>query len=169
MPEGIFQCGVEHMNANVQERLDGVPVPSHLLLLCHALRDYFVDCRFDKARRDPQPITVTTPVIGHRIRVRFQVANQIEKRAGHLSEWENMLEALSPRPVFEVYKAGDAPFCVPRQNAVGLHFHHTTRRRCRGGAPLYVVGEFFVVWGGKNKNTATREKNGGSPPETRVM
>ena len=95
MPECIFQCAVENMNANVQERLDGVPVPSHLLLLCHAFRNDLVDCRFDKTGRDPQPITIATPVIGHRISIRFQVTNQIEKSAGYLSEWENMPKALS--------------------------------------------------------------------------
>jgi hypothetical protein len=43
----IFQSGVENMNANVQESLDGVPTPLHLLLLYHALRNDLVDGRFD--------------------------------------------------------------------------------------------------------------------------
>jgi len=30
---------VQHMNANVEETLDGVPVPSHLLVLHHSLGD----------------------------------------------------------------------------------------------------------------------------------
>jgi hypothetical protein len=53
MAKCIFQSGVEDMNANFQESLDGVPTPSHLLLLYHALGNDLVDGRFDKASRDP--------------------------------------------------------------------------------------------------------------------
>ncbi len=42
MTECIFQGGVENMNTDVQDRLDGVPVPSHLLLLHHPFRDNFL-------------------------------------------------------------------------------------------------------------------------------
>jgi hypothetical protein len=59
MAECIFQGGVENIDADVEERLDGVPVPSHLLLLHHALRKDLVDCRCDEASRDSQPIAVT--------------------------------------------------------------------------------------------------------------
>lgn len=62
MTECIFQRGVESMNADIEKRLDGVPVPSHLLLLYHALRNDLVDYRFDEASRDLQPITVTISV-----------------------------------------------------------------------------------------------------------
>jgi len=50
MTECVFQRAVEHMNANVQKPLDGIPVPSHLLLLDHRFRDDFIDHRLDKIR-----------------------------------------------------------------------------------------------------------------------
>ena len=78
MAKCIFQSGVEDMNANIQKSLDGMPTPSHLLLLYHALRNDLVDGRFDKACRDAQPIAVAISVIRHRISVGFQVANQVE-------------------------------------------------------------------------------------------
>jgi len=44
------------MDEGVEERLDSVPVRSHLLPFHYARRKDLVDCRFDKASRDSQPI-----------------------------------------------------------------------------------------------------------------
>ena len=54
--ECIFRGGAENLEADVEERLDTVPVPSHPLLFHYALRKDLVDSRFDKASRDSQPI-----------------------------------------------------------------------------------------------------------------
>jgi hypothetical protein len=49
MTECVFQSPIEHMNANVKEPLDGMPVSSHLLFLDHLFRDNFIDRRLDKS------------------------------------------------------------------------------------------------------------------------
>jgi hypothetical protein len=36
MSKCVFQGAIQHMNANIEETLDSVPVPSHLLLLHHS-------------------------------------------------------------------------------------------------------------------------------------
>jgi len=59
--ERIFQSAIQHMNANVEEALDDVPVPSHLLLLHDSLGDNLVDGRLDKPGCDPLSRTVTAP------------------------------------------------------------------------------------------------------------
>jgi hypothetical protein len=46
----VFQGVVEHLNADIKKSLDGVPVPSHLLLFHHSLRDNFIDRGFDEPR-----------------------------------------------------------------------------------------------------------------------
>src|SRR5580704_11624041 len=42
LPECIFQGAVQHVNPDVEETLDSVPVPSHLLLLHHSFADNLV-------------------------------------------------------------------------------------------------------------------------------
>ena len=64
MPEGVFQGAVEHMNPYVQELLDRIPVPPHLLLLRHPFGDNLVDGGFGKSGRDSQPSTVALAVVG---------------------------------------------------------------------------------------------------------
>jgi hypothetical protein len=49
LTECIFQSAIEHMNANVEKALNGVPVPSHLLFLHHPFRDDLIDSRLDEA------------------------------------------------------------------------------------------------------------------------
>ena len=112
MTKCIFQSGVENMNANVQESLDFVSAPSHLLLLYHALGNDLVDGRFNKARRDSQLVAVAISVIRHRISVRFQIANQIQECVGHSFKWESILGALGTQAMLEVNKARDATLCI---------------------------------------------------------
>jgi hypothetical protein len=53
MSKCVFQGAIQHVNANIEETLDSVPVPSHLLLLHHSFGDNLVDCRLDEPGRDP--------------------------------------------------------------------------------------------------------------------
>ena len=91
--------------------------------------------------------TVTIPVIGHRIGIRFQIANQIEKRVRHFSEWKNRLEALGPRPVLELHKAGDASFRVsvpePPFGALELGKRMVTDRSI--GDSVYAFGKLLEI------------------------
>src|SRR5450631_113924 len=112
MTKCIFQSGVENMNANVQESLDCVSAPSHLLLLYHTLGNDLVDGRFNKARRDSQLVAVAISVIRHRISVRFQIANQIQECIGYSFKWESILGALGTQAMLEVNKARDATLCI---------------------------------------------------------
>ena len=48
MAECVFQGAIEHLNANVEKALDGVPVPSHLLFLHHPFHDNLVDSGLDE-------------------------------------------------------------------------------------------------------------------------
>jgi hypothetical protein len=80
MSKCVFQGAIQHVTANIEETLDSVPVPSHLLLLHHSFGDNLVDCRLDEPGRDPLSRTVTLSIIGHRICVQLQVANHIRKR-----------------------------------------------------------------------------------------
>jgi hypothetical protein len=80
MSKCVFQGAIQHVNANIEETLDSVPVPSHLLLLHHSFGDNLVDCRLDEPGRDPLSRTVTLSIIGHGICVQLQVANHIRKR-----------------------------------------------------------------------------------------
>jgi len=65
MPECIFQSSIEHMNPNVREPLDGMPIPSHLLFFDHPFRDNFIDRQLDKPCRDPLPGAVPLAAVGH--------------------------------------------------------------------------------------------------------
>jgi hypothetical protein len=58
MSKCIFQGAIQHVNAYVEETLDGVPVPSHLLLLHHSLGDDLVDCRLDEPDTTAQTLIV---------------------------------------------------------------------------------------------------------------
>ena len=72
--EYIFQGGAENMEADVEERLDTVPVPSHPLLFHYALRKDLVDGRFDKASRDSQPIAAAyfaATFLGQKMKLRI--------------------------------------------------------------------------------------------------
>ncbi len=42
MPEGIFQGAIEDVDANVEKLLNRIPVPPHLLFLCHSFRNCHV-------------------------------------------------------------------------------------------------------------------------------
>lgn len=80
MAECVFQSAIEHMNTYVEKPLDGVPVPSHLLLLHHAFRDDFIDRGLDKSSGDPLTGAVPLTVIGHGICVQFQLAYHLQER-----------------------------------------------------------------------------------------
>jgi hypothetical protein len=67
MSKCVFQGAIQHVNTNIEETLDSVPVPSHLLLLHHSFGDNLVGCRLDEPGRDPLYRTVTLSIIGHRI------------------------------------------------------------------------------------------------------
>ena len=44
MAECIFQGVIQDVDANVEEAMDSMPVPSNLLLLNHPFGDNLVDC-----------------------------------------------------------------------------------------------------------------------------
>ena len=69
MAECIFESPVEHVNANVDETLNSVTVPSHLLLLRHPFRDDFVDYGLGEFGRYPRSRLVALTVIRHRVGV----------------------------------------------------------------------------------------------------
>ncbi len=81
VPECVFQCAIEDVDADFEKTLNGMAVPSHLLLLRHAFSNDLVDGRLGKAGRDPQTPTVALAVVRHGISVELQVANRIEKHA----------------------------------------------------------------------------------------
>ena len=80
MTERVFQSALEYVDPYIQERLDRVPVPPHLLLLPHPFGDDLVDGGFGQSGRDSQPRTVALAVVGKRIGVRCQLANGVEQR-----------------------------------------------------------------------------------------
>src|ERR1035438_9522505 len=57
------------------------------------------------------------------------------------------LEALSPRPVFEVYKTGDAPFCVPVPEAPfgALKLGECMGTDCSIGGGIYALGKLLEI------------------------
>ena len=78
MAECVFQRLVENVNADVGELLDCVPVPSHLLLICHPFGDDLVNRRFSEPGRYSGSIPIALAVVWHGIRVRFEIANHIQ-------------------------------------------------------------------------------------------
>ena len=87
------------MNANVQKNLDGVPVPSHLLLLNQAFRDDFFDPRLDKPSGYPLFCAVQLTVIGHGVCVRLQIAYRLQKHVRELLQGGDVLETPCLRPL----------------------------------------------------------------------
>jgi hypothetical protein len=65
---------IERMNANVDKPLNGIPIPSQLLLLDHPFSDDFIDRRLDKPSRDSLTGAGSLAVIGHGVCVHFQIA-----------------------------------------------------------------------------------------------
>ena len=80
MAKCIFESSIQYVNANIDEMLYGVTIPPHLLFLGHALRNDLVDRRLGEAGRYPGSCTVAPAVIRHRIRVQFEISNQVEQR-----------------------------------------------------------------------------------------
>jgi len=68
---------VEHRDAHVEEGLQGPSVPSHLLLLDHALRQDLVDRALDEGGRDRQPVMPAPPIVHQRTTVGMKKFNQI--------------------------------------------------------------------------------------------
>jgi hypothetical protein len=56
MAECIFQRAIENLNANVEERLNSVPVPSHPRLLRHPLCDELLHCELSESVSRSIPI-----------------------------------------------------------------------------------------------------------------
>jgi hypothetical protein len=71
MAERVFQSPIEYMNVNIQESLDSMPVPSHLLFLDHSFRDDCVDRRLGKPSRDSLTGTIPLTVIRHGVGIQF--------------------------------------------------------------------------------------------------
>src|ERR1700677_1933725 len=69
MAECIFEGSVQYADANVEEALDRVTIPPHLLLLCHALCDDLVDCGLGEPGRYPCSRAIAFAVVRHGIGV----------------------------------------------------------------------------------------------------
>jgi hypothetical protein len=57
-PERLLDCVFQHGHAHGEERLDGVPVPWHLLALDHPLRDDLIYRRFGEGGRNRLAILI---------------------------------------------------------------------------------------------------------------
>ena len=101
------------MNAYVEKTLNSVSVPSHLLALCHSLRDDLVYCGLYEFGRYSATISVSFPVVRHGVSVEFQITNYIEQRAAELLHRGDLFERTRASPVPEVHQATDSLFCTP--------------------------------------------------------
>jgi hypothetical protein len=108
MTECVFQSPIEHMNANVEKPLDGIPVPSHLLFLDHPFCDNFIDRRLDKPRRDPLTGAVPLTVIGHGVCVQFQIADRLQQRVREFLQGGDVIETRRLRPLPKMYQTHDS-------------------------------------------------------------
>ena len=70
MTERLFEGVVENVDANRQKWLDGLAVPSHLLMLDHPLRDDLIHGGFGEGGRNRLAASIALPVIGQRVGVR---------------------------------------------------------------------------------------------------
>jgi hypothetical protein len=61
--EGLFQRGIQYMHSHSEKRLNGEPVPTHLLLLDHSFCDDLIDCGFDPSCGDRLISSVALAVI----------------------------------------------------------------------------------------------------------
>ena len=75
--EGILERLVEHMDPDREKRLNGFPIPAHLLALDHPARHDLVDGRFDKGGGDRGALAMPRPIVRQGVGVRVQIARQL--------------------------------------------------------------------------------------------
>ena len=97
------------MKPNVEEMLDGVPIPSHLLLLGHSLRNDLVNRGFSESGRYPRPTTKAAAVVWYESAFSSQVADGIQQQIPELSQCRDVLEATGVRPLSEMQQADQSP------------------------------------------------------------
>jgi hypothetical protein len=73
--ECILQRSIENVDANLDEGLNRISVPPHLLLLVHPFADNLVHRGFGESGRYPRSVTVALAVVWYRIRIQFQVSD----------------------------------------------------------------------------------------------
>jgi hypothetical protein len=64
MAKRFFQGAIEDVNANVQEALDCMFIPTHLLALGHPLGNNLVDRRLNETSGDGNSAAITFAIVG---------------------------------------------------------------------------------------------------------
>ena len=99
MAKCIFEGFVQYVDSNVEEALDRVAIPPHLLFLRHALRDDLVDRGLGEPGRYSGSRAVAFAVVRHGIRVRFEVSIHVEQRFAQLVQGWKVVETQGAGPV----------------------------------------------------------------------
>jgi hypothetical protein len=77
--ECILQRSIENVDANLDEGLNRMSVPPHLLLLVHPFGDNLVHRGFGESGRYPRSATVALTVVWYGIRIQFQVSDRFQQ------------------------------------------------------------------------------------------
>jgi hypothetical protein len=107
-PERAAERFVENCDAHVEEGLQGPSVPSHLLLLDHALRQDFVDRALYERGRDRQAVMPALPIVHQRATVCMQIFDQIDNMPSGGNCAAHVTDVNGVKPVRQFRQATEA-------------------------------------------------------------
>ena len=92
--EDLFKSIVQDVDSHREKRLNGVPIPAHLLLLDHPFCDDLIHRGLNPSRLNRLLGPVSLAVIWQGVPVRTQILQQIPQRRGQARElWRSSLTA----------------------------------------------------------------------------
>jgi hypothetical protein len=115
MAKRVFQGAFEDVNADVQEALNCIFIPTHLLALRHPLGNDFVDRRLDETSGDPHSATITLAIVGHGIRIQLSRCTLIE-------DWRPNLFNACPRFTYKSFVFGTRTDVLKSKTNFSLKF-----------------------------------------------
>src|SRR3954471_17854111 len=98
MAEGILKRLVQHRSTNVEEGLNGRPVPAHLLFLVHALGHDLVDRTFNERRRDRLALSPPGGIVHQHVLVSLEIAEKVADVSLKTVDASNVAHVLALRP-----------------------------------------------------------------------
>src|SRR5271165_4076381 len=109
MAEGVLEVVVQHGGAYVEEGLHCRSVPTHLLLLVHALGNDLVDRTLDERRGDRLTAPPPGSVVHHRVLVASKVAKKFADVSLNTADAGDVAHVLAFRPTGEGLELAPTP------------------------------------------------------------
>lgn len=100
---GILENSVEYLDAYVDEALNRIAIPPHLVLLRHSFRDDLVDCVPGESGGDARSLPMPFAVILDGVRMRLQVSSHTVQCVTQPPHGRNVLKRFCVSPLSKGY------------------------------------------------------------------